>query len=376
MSEMETETPDNSNDPYATMSPDLNGESMAEYKRLNSMKRENMTVDEQSRYLKLKDSIESYKVRQMLAHYETRYTRQTTHSNDKRRKQKEPKKKAIDPPPKTSNHDRCRHHKEIQKDVKLMTGRLTFLEHCISSEKEFPDLTDNAILVGYQNEYDDLTSLKEQKLGELALVLPCPVLDCPENEINSSKLNDPRKNNAKKHSRKKLKLIDPIAGTNQPINVKNKFSSFAGKEAKIISPISNQATAPVATPKIPPIMFKHKKENYKNIIEDLNKDSPNCNVKLSGKYLKIFTTNSDEHRTITDYLDEKREEFYVIEPLDSRPQKVVSKGLPISTQIGEIQADLTSQGFCIEKVHQIENKIPAPHFYGRAQKIIRIPRHF
>ncbi|GFX23142.1 hypothetical protein TNCV_2933061 [Trichonephila clavipes] len=63
MSEMETEPPDNSNDPYATMFPDLNGESMAEYERLNSMKRGNMTVDEQSRYLHLKDRIESYKVR-------------------------------------------------------------------------------------------------------------------------------------------------------------------------------------------------------------------------------------------------------------------------------------------------------------------------
>ncbi|GFV38653.1 hypothetical protein TNCV_4412071 [Trichonephila clavipes] len=109
---------------------------------------------------------------------------QTSQSNDKRRKQKEPKKKATDPPPKITDHDRCRHHKEIQKDVKLMTGRLTFLEHCISSEKDFPDFTDDDILVGYQKYYDDLVSLKEQKLDELALILPCLVLDCPENKIN------------------------------------------------------------------------------------------------------------------------------------------------------------------------------------------------
>ncbi|GFV05407.1 hypothetical protein TNCV_226181 [Trichonephila clavipes] len=72
-------------------------------------------------------------------------------------------------------------------------------------------------------------------------------------------------------------------------------------------------------------MFKHKKENYKIIIKDLNKDFPNCDVKLAGKYLKIFTTSSDEHRIVTEHLDEKREEFYVINPPDSSPQKLSPK---------------------------------------------------
>ncbi|GFW75400.1 uncharacterized protein TNCV_4190541 [Trichonephila clavipes] len=74
--------------------------------------------------------------------------------------------------------------------------------------------------------------------------------------------------------------------------------------------------------------------------------------------------NFNKAQSVTAYLDEKREEFYVIQPLDSRPQKIVIKGLPVSTEIGEIQADLTTQGFCVEKgsAHQINNKIPAPHF--------------
>ncbi|GFV95651.1 uncharacterized protein TNCV_4576521 [Trichonephila clavipes] len=265
--------------------------------------------------------------------------RKTAQGNDKRRKQKEPKK----------------------------------------SEKEFPDLTDDDALVGYQKDHDELSSLKEHKLGELALFLPCPVLDCPENTNNSIKLNDPPETNAKKHSRqasydskkianpntdggftspkkvaKKLKLSDPIAGTSQPISVKNKFSSLAGKEAEVTPPTLNQTMASVAArPKVPPIMFKYKKENYKAIIKDLNKDFPNCGVKLAGIYLKIFTTSTDEHRIVTIYLEEKCEEFYVINPPDSRPQKIVIKGLSVSTEIGEIQADLTSQGFCVVKVAQL-----------------------
>ncbi|GFV18222.1 hypothetical protein TNCV_170251 [Trichonephila clavipes] len=209
---------------------------------------------------------------QQLADFNQQRDRKATQGNDKRRKQKEPKKKATDPPPK------CRRHKEIQKFVKMMTGRLSFLEHCIKSEKEFPDLSDDAALVGYQKDYDELASLKEHKLGELALILPCPVLDFPENSNNSIKLNDLPENNAKKHLRqashdskkianlntddgftspkkvaKKLKLSDPISGTSQPVSVKNKFSSLAGKETKVTPPISNQTTAPVSTrPKVPP----------------------------------------------------------------------------------------------------------------------------
>ncbi|GFV82647.1 hypothetical protein TNCV_1618761 [Trichonephila clavipes] len=265
-----------------------------------------------------------------------------TQGNDKRRKQKDPKKKAVEPPPEETDNDKCRRHKEIQKRIKMMNGRLSFLEHCIQSEKEFPDLTDDDALVGFQNEHDELSSQKEQNLGELALFLPCPVLDCPENANNSTKQNDPPEPCVKKHLRlkshdsnktanddggfvpqkfaKKLKLSDPIAGTSQPINVQNKFSSLSGKEAEITPTTSDQTAAPIsARPRVPPIMFKHKKTNNKSIVKNLNKDFPDCDVKLAGKYLKIFCKSSDEHRIVTEYLKEISEEFYVIDPPDSRP---------------------------------------------------------
>ncbi|GFV28276.1 uncharacterized protein TNCV_2221111 [Trichonephila clavipes] len=218
--------------------------------------------------------------------------------NDKRRKQKDPKKKSVEPPPEETDNDKCRRHKEIQKRIKMMNGRLSFLEHCIQSEKEFPDLTDDDALVGFQNEHDELSSQKEQNLDQTA------------------------------------------------------------------APIS-------ARPKVPPIMFKHKKANYKSIVKNLNKDFPDCDVKLAGKYLKIFCKSSDEHRIVTEYLKEISEEFYVIDPPDSRPLKIVIKGLPISTEIGEIQEDLTSQGFSVEKVAQLtrsKTKSPLPIFMVELEK--------
>ncbi|GFT39541.1 hypothetical protein TNCV_591681 [Trichonephila clavipes] len=100
---------------------------------------------------------------------------------NKRRKQPEPKRIAVEPPPEETDTDKCRRHQEMQKRIKMTNGRLSYLEHCIRSEKEFPDLTDADALVKFQNEHDELSSQKEHNLGELALCLPCPVLDCPEN---------------------------------------------------------------------------------------------------------------------------------------------------------------------------------------------------
>ncbi|GFT02495.1 hypothetical protein TNCV_1487231 [Trichonephila clavipes] len=140
--------------------------------------------------------------------------RKTAQGNDKRRKQKDPKKKAAEPPPQETDNDKCCHHKEIQKLIKMTNGRLSFLEHCIKSEKKFPDLTDDDTLIGYLKEHDEISSLKEHKLGELALILSCPVLDCPENANNSIKQNDPSETNVKKHSRQMSDDSKKIANPN------------------------------------------------------------------------------------------------------------------------------------------------------------------
>ncbi|GFW01483.1 nucleic-acid-binding protein from transposon X-element [Trichonephila clavipes] len=291
---------------------------------------------------------------------------------DTRRKQKDPKRKAVEPPPEETDSDKCRRHKEIQKRIKMMNGRLSFLEHCIRSEKESPDLTDADALVEFQNEHDELSSQKEQKLGELALSLPCPVLDCPGNAKTNKTVNDDRGFVSPKKTAKKQKFSAPIAGTSQPVKVQNKFSSLSVKEAETNPTTPDQTAAPIsARPRIPPIMFKHKQENYRSIIKNLNKDFPNCEVKLAGKYFKILCKTSDEHRVVTDHLKVIKEQFYVIDPPDSRPLKVVIKGLPISTEINEIQDDLTSQGFSVEKVAQLtrsKTKAPLPIFMVELEK--------
>ncbi|GFX75243.1 hypothetical protein TNCV_3954941 [Trichonephila clavipes] len=141
-----------------------------------------------------------------------------------------------------------------------------------------------------------------------------------ESRDTNKTTNDDRGFVAPKKTAKKLKFSVPIAGTSQPVNVQNKFSSLSEKEAETNPTTSDQTAAPIsARPKVPPIMFKHKKANYRSIFQNLSKDFPDCEVKLAGKYFKIFCKTSDKHRVVTDHLKVIKEEFYVIDPPDSAP---------------------------------------------------------
>ncbi|GFV15584.1 nucleic-acid-binding protein from transposon X-element [Trichonephila clavipes] len=61
----------------------------------------------------------------------------------------------------------------------------------------------------------------------------------------------------------------------------------------------------------------------------------------------------------------KKAEHYVIDRLANRPIKVVIKGLPMDTDVADIEADLVQKGFAIEKVAQLRKlstKAPLPIF--------------
>ncbi|GFX29395.1 probable RNA-directed DNA polymerase from transposon BS [Trichonephila clavipes] len=124
----------------------------------------------------------------------------------------------------------------------------------------------------------------------------------------------------------------------------------------------------VATPKIPPIHLKFK-ENYNLILQEIQRLYPKTKTKLSGEFLKIFAASSDDHRDITNLLVEKKEQYFALNPTLNRPQKVVLKGLPINTDIDDI--DLTSRGFQVEKVAQFtktRTKVKLPIFMVELQR--------
>ncbi|GFS85362.1 PRE_C2HC domain-containing protein [Trichonephila clavipes] len=106
-------------------------------------------------------------------------------------------------------------------------------------------------------------------------------------------------------------------------------------------------------------------------MQEINRKYPKTKSKLSGEYLRIFASTSDDLLGITEFLKEKGEQFFAFHPIDLRPQKVVIKGLPISTDICDIQKDLTERGFLVNKVAQLtktKTKFKLPIFMVELQK--------
>ncbi|GFS85281.1 nucleic-acid-binding protein from transposon X-element [Trichonephila clavipes] len=253
-------------------------------------------------------------------------------------------------------------------------------------------------------------------LGELKVLFPCLVKRCTHakaNGINSFRNKNKRptespilpatlileknlktqskngknnknekivKNPAKKTKQEQKTAVDPIIPTensfaslvidaaagNQDENSESPMveenTETTGKES-----INEDVTVP---PKIKPIMLRYK-TNYNMILKGLNKLYPNSTNKLTGQYITILASTTDEHRDITALLKSKGEEFYSVPPLADRSLKVVIKGLPKSTPMEEIKNDLLEQGVPVMKVSQLtqrKSKFPLPIFLVEVRK--------
>ncbi|GFU82823.1 uncharacterized protein TNCV_266201 [Trichonephila clavipes] len=170
-----------------------------------------------------------------------------------------------------------------------------------------------------------------------------------------------------KHVKKQKMLQNYTIGAAAPVTTSNKFEPLAGTSTL---PEKENAAMSVTKPNIPPINLKFK-ENYNLILQEISRKYPKSKSKLSGKFLKIFAASTDDHRAITTLLTEKGEQYFALNPVLNRPQKIVIKGLPINTDIEEIRQDLTSRGFKIIKVAQFnksKSKMKLPIFMVEIEK--------
>ncbi|GFT61453.1 uncharacterized protein TNCV_138681 [Trichonephila clavipes] len=100
---------------------------------------------------------------------------------------------------------------------------------------------------------------------------------------------------------------------------------------------------------------------------------PNVKSKSAGKSIKLNTDCHSEHQEIIDFMDEDRDfEFYVFKPKETKPIKVVVKGLPGCTKTDEIVSDLEDQGYTVSSVNKLiskRTKLELPFF------LITMPRN-
>ncbi|GFX16684.1 nucleic-acid-binding protein from transposon X-element [Trichonephila clavipes] len=272
---------------------------------------------------------------------------------------------------------------------------------------------DNGLVRKNQESYD-LIEKENGKLmeeihhleGELTLIGTCPIENCQHHsKLNPSKLIqkvngsskklelDYQKSDAKlcngnpspippkKKNRldgftappkvvKKQKVLQNYSfGAAAPVTTTNKYQTLSGND---VLPAQYNTAMPVAPPqkKIPPIHLKFE-ENYNLIMQEINRKHLKTNSKLSGEYLRIFASTDDEGKEIISFLKERGEQFFALHRQDSKHQKIVIKGLPISTDIDDIKKDLSERGFLVNKVAQLtklKSKLKLPIFMVQLQK--------
>ncbi|GFW53244.1 nucleic-acid-binding protein from transposon X-element [Trichonephila clavipes] len=170
-----------------------------------------------------------------------------------------------------------------------------------------------------------------------------------------------------KHVKKQKMLQNYSIGATAPVATSNKFEPLAGPSTL---PEKEIAAMSVTKPNIPPINLKFT-ENYNLLLQEISRKYPKSKSKLSGKFFKIFAASIDDHRAITTLLTEKGEQYFALNPVLNKPQKIVIKGLPINTDIEEIRQDLTSRGFKVIKVAQFnksKSKMKLPIFMVEIEK--------
>ncbi|GFW78618.1 hypothetical protein TNCV_4260421 [Trichonephila clavipes] len=220
---------------------------------------------------------------------------------------------------------------------------------------------------------EDLQKMKEkeQKLsaelqstvGEIPLN-QCPIENC---KIHTSKTNS--KSNAKKDNLKKdlesvvnkvksklkragdeeFKLPKKAARTIKEIPIEQKVSDKVPYRFVTVCTTGNKFSvleeeeAPPGKSSSPltvkPIMLKIV-NGYNLIVQDINRKFPGTINKMAGNYIKIQPATPDDHRDIVTHLENIRAQHYIIKRLADRPIKVVIKGLPVKTDVAEIESDL------------------------------------
>ncbi|GFR12698.1 hypothetical protein TNCT_417911 [Trichonephila clavata] len=85
-------------------------------------------------------------------------------------------------------------------------------------------------------------------------------------------------------------------------------------------------------------------ENYSLILQDLKSAHPTAEKSYVGEYLKITAETDERHWEITQIFTDENLEYFVIQPINNRPLKLVIKGLPVTAKSDEIKNDLTEKG--------------------------------
>ncbi|GFX32442.1 probable RNA-directed DNA polymerase from transposon BS [Trichonephila clavipes] len=274
--------------------------------------------------------------------------------------------------PPATDQEKCESMKRLGDEILLNYDRLSFLDLAlarmrIGTSRKTQDDFDHITL-----QIEGQKKTLEHQTGLLLSIGSCPLPDCLyHRNFNATQIV---KKNEEEALKLQLLLANSISNVNTNLNSKT-------DELKTKKSTRNEGfTSPTKVAKKQKILANYSvgvdavnvQNKFKALAgssampdSEITRKWPKSRSKLSGEYLKILASTADEHREITAFLKEKGEEFHAINPIEVRPQKVVIKGLPISTDINAIRDDLTERGFNVIKVAQLtrsKSKFKLPIF--------------
>ncbi|GFT01575.1 nucleic-acid-binding protein from transposon X-element [Trichonephila clavipes] len=265
----------------------------------------------------------------------------------------------------------CSNLKMLYELARSKEADLTCIRTKLAIQERMPIHSEEYIAALIKNK-ETLEMEKQTILGEISLI-HCPIENCQLHNRNTNDKN-PKKDLAtvidkvktkqlKRAGDEEFKLPKKAAQTIKEIPIEqvvcttgNKFSVLEEEEAP-----PGKSSSPLT---VKPIMLKIV-NSYNLIVQDINRKFPGTVNKMAGNYIKIQPATPDDHRDIVTHLENIRAQHYIIKRLADRPIKVVIKGLPVKTDVAEIESDLISQGFEVEKVAQlrkVSTKEPLPIF--------------
>ncbi|GFQ67374.1 uncharacterized protein TNCT_718081 [Trichonephila clavata] len=246
-----------------------------------------------------------------------------------------------DPRVTTDYADPCKMHLIMEQFITKALAYRTYYQTTLDNAQKNPrpgnpPTYDKDLIIQRQKDVAAVNILMERLKGELASSYPCPNTDCyahykiPDRthledgifiwlhtDTTHKMNNPPTTNNLRKkktdkegftspNKTKKIKLTDhPNVRTENPIPLSNKFDALAPMDTD--PPINTQQQTPIK--KIPLIMLKYE-STYSTLTAYLLSKYPDLTLKLAGDFLKIFTTNSDLYREVTNYLTDKGQQYY------------------------------------------------------------------
>ncbi|GFT54886.1 uncharacterized protein TNCV_4888441 [Trichonephila clavipes] len=253
----------------------------------------------------------------------------------------------------------------MKKELKFtIEGRITCLEHMLGmtttikkeDAQDCPTYTDKTMNDSTMAESSsENNEINNPKKNNEKIKRPNSNNNVKDNPKNNKRAGEEEFKTPNKFAKKIIEVpIEHVVCTSN-----NKFAVLGDEEIMEITPIP---------PKVQPIMMRLGK-NYNLILQEINRSYPNTKNKNTGSYIRIQPTTVEEQEKIKNLLIIKKADHYVID--HPKIIKAVIKGLPTTTNIADIEADLKEKGFEVEKIAQLRKfstKSPLPLFMVQLKK--------